>query len=594
MKKILFLLFLSISTIVFSQQAKKIKIINADVSYTDEKNPEAMISIGNVYAEIDGATIRCKRIEIYSKDNYLKAMGDVVMNQGDTVIQTSDFADYDGNKKLAKSWGNVVLTDPTMILTTEKLMFDREKQHLYYNDNGTIKDSTNVLVSKVGNYYLKTNKFQALSKVVVTNPEHVIESNHLDYFTDSGKAYLYGESTITSEESVVYTERGFTDTKAKISYLIKNSWIQYEDRLIEGDSLYHNGNTNFSSATGNIKVTDTINDSTLKGGYAEFFKDKDSAFVVNRAVAISLVENDSLHIHGDTLLVTGKVDKRVIRAYHHVKFFKVDLRGKCDSLVSVQKTGLTKMYRKPVLWSQGNQITGDTIHFLSNTETEQLDSLKVLGNSFMIQIDSAGFNQTKGKNILGKFIDNDLKIVNVIGNAEVLQYARNDEDELIGITKMRCSTIELLLEDSQIQTIAFYTQPDGKTYPEEEIHVNDRKLKGFVWREDEKPIHKDDIFRHDPGDDAIMIEERIKEREARIQAKKEAAEELVRELARAELLRKQDSTAAAQLIEKELIKNKQDSLSSPNAIIDPMMIKTSNDSIIPNIKNKPVGIKEEE
>lgn len=545
MKRIFFFLFISISIVSFGQQKKKIKVINADITYTDPDNPEAMISIGNVYAEIDGATIRCKQVELYSKQNYMKALGDVVMNQGDTVIQTSKFADYDGNKNLARSWGNVVLKDPSMTLTTEKLYFDRENQHLYYNENGQIKDSLNVLVSKTGNYFLTTKKFQAKDDVIVTNPDHVIESNHLDYYTDSGRAFLYGPSTITSAESVVYTEKGFSDTKNSISHLTKNSWIQYTDRLIEGDSLYHNGNTNFSSATGNIKLTDTINDSTLKGGYAEVFKDKDSAFVVDRAVAISLIEKDSMYIHGDTLSVTGKVDNRIIRAYHHVKFYKLDLRGKCDSLVSVEKTGLTKMFRKPILWSEGNQITGDIIHFLSDSISQRLDSLKVLGNAFMIQKDSAGYNQTKGRNLYGKFIENDLRIVDVMGNGEVLHYVRNEEQELIGISKILCSNIQVELENSAIQTIAFLVNPDGKTYPEEEIHVNDRKLKGFSWREDEKPIDKDDIFRHDKGDEAIMIQERIKEREARIQAIKDAEDKRKRELAAKELQRVQDSISAA-------------------------------------------------
>ncbi len=541
MKNTFLLFFLCFSVLINAQTGRKMKILNADVTYTDEQNPDLTISIGNVYVEIDGATIRCKRVEIYNKDNYLKAQGDVVMNQGDTIIQTSKFADYDGNKKLAKAWGEVELKDPTMVLTTETLHFDREKQYLYYNTKGTIKDSVNVLKSRVGNFYLKNKKFQALSKVVITNPDQVIETDHLDYYTNSGKAYLYKPSTITGDKSVIYTEKGYQDTKNKISHLTKNSWIKYDDRRIQGDSIYYDENRNFSSATGNIIVTDTINNGTLKGGYGEFYRAKDSAFLTNRAVAISLVENDSLFIHGDTLLLTGKPEERIIRAYNHVKFFKSDLSGKCDSLYTSQVAGITKMFRKPILWSQENQITGDVIHFLHNKETEQLDSLKVLGNSFMVQKDSIGYNQTKGKNILGKFEDNDLKIVDVIGNGEVIHYVRNTEQELIGIMKMRCSNLNLTIDNKQIQTIEFRVKPDGKTYPEEELHVNDRQLKGLVWRIKEKPKNKNDIFIHDPGDDIIMQEERVKERLQRIEDAKEAERKRIQELEAKKLQEQQDS-----------------------------------------------------
>ncbi|MCK5816058.1 MAG: hypothetical protein KAH07_08950 [Flavobacteriaceae bacterium] len=522
MKNFLLLLFISISTLTVAQKKQQLKIINADLTYADKDYPDATISIGNVFVEINGATIHCKKVIMYSKDNYLKAMGDVVMNQGDTVSQTSDFVDYDGNKKLATSWGRVVLKDPTMTLTSEKVFFDREKQELYYLAHATIKDSVNVLKSKKGRYFLKSNKFKADTNVTVVNPDQTLETNHLIYFTDSGKAYLDDASTITGENSVVYTEKGFSDTKAKVSYLTKNSWIQYRDQLIEGDSLFYNEAKNYSTATRNIKMTDTVNNFVLKGGYAEFYKNLDSAFVTNRSEAISLVENDSLHIHGDTLLVTGKAKERVIKAFHHVKFYKIDLSGKCDSLVSIEATNLTKMFRRPILWSQGNQITGDIIHFLTNSETEALDSLKVMGSAFMIQKDSAGYNQTKGRLILGKFEDNSMKTIDVDGNSESIQFIRNEEDELIGISKSKSSKIHITMENKELNTIDLIGSPDGKTYPVDKIHKNDRKLKNFEWRASEQPLTKEDIFKKDLGDDELIRQVRAKEKADKIEDEKEA------------------------------------------------------------------------
>jgi len=543
MKNLVLLLFISLSTVVFAQQGRKLHLVNADFTYPSENNPDVIIGLGNVYVEINGATIRCKRVEMYQKENRLEAMGDVVMNQGDTIVQTSKFANYNGNTQLAKSWGNVVLKDPTMTLTTETLHFNRKNQHLYYQTKGTIKDSVNVLVSNRGNYYLKTKKFEAKSNVTVTNPDQVIKTNHLEYYTDSGKAYLFDPSTITGNKSLIYTERGFHDSKKKISYLTKNSWIKYDDRKIEGDSLFYDQNKEFSSATGNIKVTDTINNGVIKGGYGEFFRAKDSAFITKRAVAISLVEKDSLYIHGDTLLLTGKPKKRIVRAYSHVKFYKSDLQGKCDSLYSSQSEGITKMFRKPVLWSQENQITGDVIHFINDKESQKIDSLKVLGNAFMIQKDSVGFNQNSGRKILGKFKDNDLRLVDIIGNSEIINFVRNEDKELIGITKMRSSSIHLEMENKQISFIEFRTKPSGKTFPEDQLHKNDRKLKGFIWRESEQPNDKEGIFIKDAGDDEIIRLERIREKEAKLQAINEVEEQKKRDAEAKKLQEEQDKAA---------------------------------------------------
>jgi len=296
---------------------------------------------------------------------------------------------------------------------------------------------------------------------------------------------------------LIYCEKGFYDTKQNKSHFTKNARIEYNDREIRADSLYYDRNIGFASATKNINILDTLNHSLLKGGYAEYYEKLDSAFVINRAVAITNTNTDSLFIHGDTLLVTGKPEKRIIRAFHHVKFFKSDMSGKCDSIHSNQATGLTQMFKNPVLWSNDSQITGDSIKLLSNTKTEKLDSLKVLGNAFIINKDSIGYNQIKGRNLYGKFENNDLHFVNIIGNSEVIQFVRNDNKNLIGINKTTCSEIHFILEEGAIQNAKFITQAEGETYPPSKLPENVRKLRGFQWRENEKPLTKEDIFKKD-------------------------------------------------------------------------------------------------
>lgn len=497
MKKLLFFVIIFISISGFSQ-TKKIKILKADNTFTDPRFPDATISIGNVFIEHEGATLRCDKAYIYQDKKLIKSMGNVVINQGDTIVQTSKYADYDGMTKIATSWGNVVLKDDMMTLQTDTLKFDRETQQLYYKSGGTITDATNVLKSRIGDYYLRTKKFQAFTNVVVTNKDSKVVSNHLDYYTNTGIADLLGPSTITSKQNSIYTEKGHHNSKTNISHFLKNSKIFYNDRTIEGDSLYYNKNIEFASATGNIIVVDTINKSIIKGGYAEYFKLKDSVFITKKAVAISLIEKDSVFIHGDKLMVTGKVEDRIVKAFNHVKFFKSDLQGKCDSLVTYERTGLTELLRNPVMWTQGNQITGDTIHLISNPKTEQLDSLIILNNAFMVQKDSAGYSQLKGKFMYGRFINNALKSLNVVGNSEVVFYVRNDLQELIGITRMKSSkNIFITLANNEIEIIDFIDKPEGKTYPPSKLPENEKILKGFIWREKERPLNKEGIFIYD-------------------------------------------------------------------------------------------------
>ncbi|MGE8343098.1 MAG: OstA-like protein [Flavobacterium sp.] len=521
MKKSLFFIFtcLSFLSVQFTfaqakkpaQSPKTIVIENADFSDVDQVNvPDALLLTGNVKVNHDGVVLTCNKAYFFQKENYLKAFGNVQLVQGDTLFLNSKYAEYSGNEKKAFATGNAVLTSPDATLQTDTINFDRNVQEAFYNTKGTIVNKDNTLVSKSGRYYVKEKKFQFLTEVTITNPKYVIKSNHLDYYSNSGHTYLLGPSTITSKANYIYTEKGFYDTKKNLAHFLRRSYIRYDDRLIEGDSLYYNRNIEFASATRNVKITDSINKGIVKGHYAELYKLKDSMFVTKRAVAINLVENDSVYIHGKKLMVTGKEGERILRAFNNVRFYKTDMSGKCDSIHSDSKSALTKLIGNPILWNGDNQITGDVMHLIGDNKTRKIDSLKVLNNTFVLSKDTlgTGFNQVKGINLFGKFRDGKLHDVDVIKNTEVIYYMRNDANELIGINKNVSSKINMILENNAIETITFFNKVDGDIFPEDELPENARKLRGMKWRGDERIKSKDDIF---SAEDNELNEKLIKE-----------------------------------------------------------------------------------
>ncbi len=481
----------------WTQEAKKIVIEYADFADVNQTEiPDALLLTGHVRINHEGVRFLCNKAYYFQKENYVKAFGEVQMIQGDTLFMNSKYAEYNGNVKQAYATGKVNLRSPDMNLATDTLRFDRNSQQAYYTCNGVITNRENVLKSKSGRYYANEKKFQFLTAVTVTNPKYVVKSNHLDYYNNSGHSYLFGPSTITSKENFIYTEKGFYDSRKNVGHFLRKSYIKYKDRRIEGDSLFYNRTKEFASASRNVKITDSINKGIVKGHYAELYKQKDSMFVTKRAVAINLVENDSIYIHGKLLMVTGKPNERVVRAYPNARFFKKDLSGKCDSIHSSQKTNLTQLIGKPILWNFDNQMTGDVMHLIGNDKTEKLDSLKVLNNAFIASRDTlgTGYNQVKGVNLFGKFKDNKLYEVDVIKNTEVLYFLRNDQKELIGINKNVSSRINMTMEGNTINTMTFFTDVDGDIYPENELPENARKLKGFIWREDERILDQECIF----------------------------------------------------------------------------------------------------
>lgn len=499
MKKLFYFILFLLPLIVNAQAQQGSKIIIEHADFQDINQfefPDAMILTGNIRANHDGAILSCNKAYYYMKENYLKAFGNVNIVQGDTLYLHGDYAEYNGNIRHAYTTGNVSLRSPDMSLKTDKINFDRNSQVAYYDTFGTIINNENTLTSNTGKYYVAQKKYQFVSAVTITNPKYVIKSNHLDYYTNSGHTYLYGPSTITGKENFIYTEKGFYNTKTNKAHFVKNSYIKYNDRLIKGDSLYYDRTREFASATRNVKITDSINKAIIRGHYGEVYRNKDSLYITKRASVRYLIENDSMFVHAKRLVVTGKQGERVVRGYNNVRFFKTDMSGKCDSIHSDQKNALTKLIGKPILWNYENQLTGDIMHLIGDNKTEKLDSLKVLNNAFIVSKDTigTGYNQVKGQNLYGKFVDNKLNEVDMIKNTEVVYYMRDEKNQLIGINKNVSSKINIQFEESKINTITFFKDVDGDIYPEKDLPENARKLRGFVWRGDERIKTKEDIF----------------------------------------------------------------------------------------------------
>jgi hypothetical protein len=118
----------------------------------------------------------------------------------------------------------------------------------------------------------------------------------------------------------------------------------------------------------------------------------------------------------------------------------------------------------------------------------------------------------------------------------------------------------LQIENSEIVETKFINQVDGDIYPESEFPENARKLRGFVWRDEERPKSVEDLFQDDPpleltvirGLDAYVPQEEFFD-EALLQrvedAKpKDAVEDEVQKASRnipEDIIKKSDSTKAA-------------------------------------------------
>ena len=506
----------------FCQERKIIEIIEAGRFTKDEDNyPNAnILSKGdNLRVKLfhDGAIITSDKTFFYSKENRFNANGSVLLKQGDTLELKSQYLKYNGDEGKAKAWGKVVLKQPDMTLKTDTLYLDRILNIAYYDSNGIIEDEENLLRSKKGRYFINNKKYSFKTGVKINNPKYDIESENLDYNLISKNALFFGPTLITGNDYEIHCEKGNFDLRSSIGNFQKNPKIFYNNKIIEGDSLFYNESINYASASRRVIITDTVNKSILRGEYGEIYKDKDSAIITKRALAINIIENDSLYIHADTLIGTGPPDKRILRGYYGVKILKSDIRGISDSIYFDESKGKIELHKKPlskkqiqilslrsrlklnpVIWFNDSQMSGNEIYLLTDLKTRKLDSLLIFGNSFVIDQDSINknnYNQIEGMDLNGDFINGGLNNLQVLKNIKVIYYLYNDKGDLIGIDKTICSELKIKLESNEIKNITFYTSPEGNVHPEDKLDPNLKLLEGFIWRKSERPESLDDLFK---------------------------------------------------------------------------------------------------
>ena len=180
----------------------------------------------------------------------------------------------------------------------------------------------------------------------IKNPEYNLNSSRLDYFVLNEDSFFYGPSKIVGKDYEIYCESGYYNSKIEKGNFKKNAVIHYNNKIIKGDSLYFENFNRYASASKNVKIFDTINNSIIRGNYGEVFKSKDSAIITKNPIAINIIENDSLYISADTIILTGKDKNRLITAYYDVKILNSDLKGKSDSLSFKESDQLIKLIKK--------------------------------------------------------------------------------------------------------------------------------------------------------------------------------------------------------------------------------------------------------
>ena len=477
-----------------NRKTRKIEILNADSLLFDQhKDKESRRLLGHVRLKHDDALMFCDSAHVFD-NNSMNAYGNVHIFQGDSLNLYGDRLFYDGNTRMARMRKHVRLNNNDALLTTDSLDYNRNTESGHYYNFGTITQSENVLTSKNGFYYSKTKDYFSIDSVVLVNPDYTMFCDTLQYNTKSEIAYFHGPTKIVSDSNFIYCENGFYNTVTNISQYKKNAYLKNNTQMLKGDSLYYDRNKKIGRAFHNVTMVDSTEDISLRGHYAIFYEETEMSVLTDSAIFIKYSDNDTLYLHADTLRsIPDTAGNKTMKAYHHVKIFKNDFQAMCDSMVYAFSDSIIKLYFEPILWSDDNQMSADSIEI--HTKNDELEYLEMNNVALMIsKEDTTGFNQIKGNKMIGTFTDGELSMIKVIGDGETIYFPKEDDD-VIGLNDTKCVNMTIHIKENEFQKIVFLSQPKAKLSPVKDVSQTDKLLPNFKWLDYQRPLNKDDIFK---------------------------------------------------------------------------------------------------
>ena len=186
---------------------------------------------------------------------------------------------------------------------------------------------------------------------------------------------------------------------------------------------------------------------------------------------------------------------RFITAFRNVRIYNDSLQALADSMFYSGVDSVFQLFREPIAWSKGSQVTGDTIFVY--TKNKKPSRLFVFENAMVVQsvkTEAAFFNQIKGRTINAFFKDGELDYVKAKGSAESIYYAQDQDSAFIGMNRTTADMIDMYFSNKEPKKVKYTYSVKGITYPIRKLPDEKKKLDSFKWLEQKRPKTKLELF----------------------------------------------------------------------------------------------------
>lgn len=510
----------------------KVKLSDGNSTlYTDEMDYDMNGKVGSYK---DGGRIESKQTTLYSKQGFYYAdikdvyfIGNVKMSDPEVAL-ASDSLLYNTSNQVATFIAPTTIKTGNSIINTKEGYYDLKLKKAKFGSRSRMQDSTSTMIADDFAFDDKTGYGEARGNVQYKDTAQgaLLFSNRV-FFNKTKKNFLATEKpvmVIVQNKDSVYVAAdtiysGLMQDLAQIKegYIrafdtVKGKQIIKVDSLVTGDSTKQDlkNDVALSDSIAPVTINDTIAAPVVTTKPMAVKKD---SIIENKPpplkVKPTLALNDSTTVlpkDSNAVALADTVVKRIrskaetdtlrfITAFRNVRIFNDSLQAVADSLFYSGVDSIFQLFRSPIAWSKGSQITGDTIYIY--TENKKPKRMYVFENAMLVQSvkeNAEFFNQIKGRTINGYFIDGELDFVNAKGTAESVYYAQDDDSAYIGMNRTTADMIDMFFKKRSPQKVKFTSSVKGTTYPIRQLPADQKKLPNFKWLESKRPKNKLELF----------------------------------------------------------------------------------------------------
>jgi len=427
--------------------------------------------------------------------------GGKVVNKKTTLTSTE--GNYYGDSKDIFFYKNVLLVQPNGTIRTDSLQYNTITEVSTFISPTIIKDKKGLTIkTKEGFYDIKRKIANLYKRSIIEDSTFSITADEIAIDSVNGLSEFRGNAVYRSKDK----KQGFDMIANNIKTNNKRSTImatQIPLLIIKqgADSVFITADTLFSGRVIDLlkikkipslrptPIDTTFNKSIIK----DTVKVASVKPIIKKGNTKNLVDSAKLN-----LVSTPPVDStlKYFEAYKNVKIFSDSLQAVGDSLFFSGSDSVFRLFNKPILWAQENQISGDTIYlFLKNKRPERL---YVIDNALSIsKVDSSiYFNQVRGNSIDALFDSTgQVHFLTAKGSAENIYYAQDEQKGFVGVNKNSCDLIEINFTDGKPKRVKFINNLEGGLLPMRgKTNHDELKLKSFNWQDKLRPKSKFDIL----------------------------------------------------------------------------------------------------